>query len=400
MLTCEARRGVCRMCYGRNLATMDMVDMGEAVGILAAQSIGEPGTQLTLRTFHIGGTSSRIAEEAERRARSDGKVKYTDGLEWADVPVEYEDGTTDHPAVVLTREDESASDESKEGILVVDPKDPKRVLNRYPVPEGALLAVKEGDLVTKGDNERRATILYTWDPYNDPSIIKADGELRWKDLVPGVTLREELDEGTGLRSIVVMADPDRELHPSVLVYMPNRKDPQEYTLAGGQPRHPGLAHRPGEPGDGDPGRGQPVEHQVPRGRAADQRGVAQQDQEGEQGQDGLPLPAGQGGQGHHGHQDPAAGVQDPRHHGRPPAHRGAVRGAAAEGSGDHLRGGRRGQVRRDQARQARDLRLPRDPAGQAEEGGSRSCTRCRPASTSGCTRATGCGRATASPRAR
>ncbi len=96
VLTCEARRGICRMCYGRNLATMDMVDMGEAVGILAAQSIGEPGTQLTLRTFHIGGTSSRIAEEAERRARSDGKVKYTEGLEWADVPVEYEDGTKRH----------------------------------------------------------------------------------------------------------------------------------------------------------------------------------------------------------------------------------------------------------------------------------------------------------------
>src|SRR5687767_2663863 len=233
VLTCEARRGICRMCYGRNLATMDMVDMGEAVGILAAQSIGEPGTQLTLRTFHIGGTSSRIAEEAERRARADGRVKYTEGLEWADVPVEYEDGTKSTIRVVLTREDESASDESKEGILVVDPKDPKRVLNRYPVPEGALLAVKEGELVTKGDNERRATILYTWDPYNDPSIIKADGELRWKDLVPGVTLREELDEGTGLRSLVVMADPDRELHPSVLVYMPNRKDPQEYTLAEG-----------------------------------------------------------------------------------------------------------------------------------------------------------------------
>jgi DNA-directed RNA polymerase subunit beta' len=233
VLTCEARRGICRMCYGRNLATMDMVDMGEAVGILAAQSIGEPGTQLTLRTFHIGGTSSRIAEEAERRARSDGRAKYTEGLEWADVEVEYEDGTKGTNRVVLTREDESASDESKEGILVVDPRDPKRVLNRYPVPEGALLAVKEGELVTKGDNERRATILYTWDPYNDPSIIKADGELRWKDLVPGVTLREELDEGTGLRSLVVMADPDRELHPSVLVYTGSRKDPQEYTLAEG-----------------------------------------------------------------------------------------------------------------------------------------------------------------------
>jgi DNA-directed RNA polymerase subunit beta' len=233
VLTCEARRGVCRMCYGRNLATMDMVDMGEAVGILAAQSIGEPGTQLTLRTFHIGGTSSRIAEEAERRARTDGLVKYTKGLEYADRAVEYEDGTRGEIRVVLTREDESADEESKEGILVVDPKDTSHVLSRYPVPEGAILHAREGDLAAKGDSEKRATILYTWDPYNDPSIIKTDGELRWKDLVKDVTLREELDEGTGLRSLVVTADPDRELHPSVLVYMPNRRDPQEYTLAEG-----------------------------------------------------------------------------------------------------------------------------------------------------------------------
>ena len=233
VLTCEARRGVCRMCYGRNLATMDMVDMGEAVGILAAQSIGEPGTQLTLRTFHIGGTSARIAEEAERRARSDGIVKYTKGLEYVDQSVEYEDGTTNKIRVALTREDESAEEETKEGILVLDPKNPQHVLSRYPVPQGAILQVQEGAVVTKGDNERRATILYTWDPYNDPSIIKSDGQLKWKDLVPGVTLREELDEGTGLRSLVVTADPDRELHPSVLVYVPNRKDPQEYTLAEG-----------------------------------------------------------------------------------------------------------------------------------------------------------------------
>jgi DNA-directed RNA polymerase subunit beta' len=221
------------MCYGRNLATMEMVDLGEAVGILAAQSIGEPGTQLTLRTFHIGGTSSRIAEEAERRARTDGLVTYTEDLEWADVPIEYEDGIRTMVRIALTRETESATEETKAGIVLVDPKDPKRALNRYPVPEGAFLQVKEGDLTSKGDNEKRATILYTWDPYNDPSIIKVDGELRWKDLVPGVTLREELDEGTGLRSIVVVTDPDRELHPSVLVYQPNRKDPQEYTLAEG-----------------------------------------------------------------------------------------------------------------------------------------------------------------------
>src|SRR5687767_8786598 len=149
VLTCEAKRGLCRMCYGRNLATMEMVDLGEAVGILAAQSIGEPGTQLTLRTFHIGGTSSRIAEDAERKARADGLVVYTgdkkkkdSGLEWADVPVEYEDGLKGTIRIVLTREDESAKEEEKEGILVVDPKD-KKVINRYPVPEGALLQVKE-----------------------------------------------------------------------------------------------------------------------------------------------------------------------------------------------------------------------------------------------------------------
>jgi|CXWL01.1.fsa_nt_gi DNA-directed RNA polymerase subunit beta' len=233
VLTCESKRGVCRMCYGRNLATMEMVDLGEAVGILAAQSIGEPGTQLTLRTFHIGGTSSRIAEEAERRARTDGLVTYTEDLEWADVPVEYEDGIRTTVRIALTRETESATEETKAGIVLVDPKDPKRALNRYPVPEGAFLQIKEGDLASKGDNDKRASILYTWDPYNDPSIIKVDGELRWKDLVPGVTLREELDEGTGLRSIVVVTDPDRELHPSVLVYQVNRKDPQEYTLAEG-----------------------------------------------------------------------------------------------------------------------------------------------------------------------
>jgi DNA-directed RNA polymerase subunit beta' len=233
VLTCECKRGVCRMCYGRNLATMEMVDLGEAVGILAAQSIGEPGTQLTLRTFHIGGTASRIAEEAERPARTDGMVTYTDDLEWADVPVEYEDGTKASIRISITREAESASDETKAGIVLVDPKHPDRPLNRYPVPEGALIQVKEKDIVIKGDNEHRASILYTWDPYNDPSIIKTDGELRWKDLVPGVTLREELDEGTGLRSVVVVADPDRELHPSVLVYQANRKDPQEYTLAEG-----------------------------------------------------------------------------------------------------------------------------------------------------------------------
>ncbi len=155
VLTCECKRGVCRMCYGRNLATMELVDLGEAVGILAAQSIGEPGTQLTLRTFHIGGTSSRIAEEAERRARTDGLVTYTGDLEWADVPVEYEDGVKTSIRIALTRETESVAEETKAGIVIVDANDKSRALNRYPVPEGALLQVVEGDAVSKGDNEKR-----------------------------------------------------------------------------------------------------------------------------------------------------------------------------------------------------------------------------------------------------
>ena len=376
--------------------------MGEAVGILAAQSIGEPGTQLTLRTFHIGGTSSRIAEEAERRARSDGKVKYTEGLEWADVPVEYEDGTKGNIRVVLTREDESASDESKEGILVVDPKDPKRVLNRYPVPEGALLQVKEGDLVTKGDNERRATILYTWDPYNDPSIIKADGELRWKDLVPGVTLREELDEGTGLRS--ARGDgrsgpraPSERAGLHAATGRTRRSTPWPRGAASSWARRP--TRSPGRMDIPDAANPWSTKFHVDE-RPINEAWPSKTKKE-TQGQDGLPQHAGQGDQGHHGHQDPAAGVQDPRHHRRSAADRGAVRGPAAEGSGHHLRGGRRGEVRRDQARQARDLRLSRDSGRRRRRrASSRSCTRCRPASTSGCTRATGCAPATGSPRAR
>ena len=403
MLTCEAQRGVCRMCYGRNLATMDMVDMGEAVGILAAQSIGEPGTQLTLRTFHIGGTSSRIAEEAERRARADGVVQYTDGprvgRRAGRVRGRHQGACI---RVALTREDESADDETKEGILVVDPKDHKRVLNRYPVPEGAILQVKEGDAVTKGDNERRASILYTWDPYNDPSIIKIDGELRWKDLVPGVTLREELDEGTGLRSLVVMADPDRELHPSVLVYAPNRKDPQEYTLAEGSRIILGSPTDQVSRAHGHaatrPTRGRRSSRST--SARSTRRGRARRKKES-QGQDGLPL---------------------------------ARRSRCRKGV-TITKIPRQAYKTRDitgglpRVAELFEARRPKDPATIAEIDGivkfgeikrgkreifvyptggrghdapsrSRSCTKCRPASTSGCTRATGCAPATASPRVR
>ena len=234
MLTCESKRGVCRMCYGRNLATMEMVDLGEAVGILAAQSIGEPGTQLTLRTFHIGGTSSRIAEEAERRARTDGLVTYTGrprvGGRAGRVRGRHPDHGPHRPHArdrVGHRRDQGGHRPGRPEGSEARAQSLPGARRRLPAGQGRATSA------SKGDNDKRASILYTWDPYNDPSIIKVDGELRWKDLVPGVTLREELDEGTGLRSIVVVTDPDRELHPSVLVYQVNRKDPQEYTLAEG-----------------------------------------------------------------------------------------------------------------------------------------------------------------------
>ena len=388
------------MCYGRNLATMDMVDMGEAVGILAAQSIGEPGTQLTLRTFHIGGTSIRIAEEAERRARADGVVHYTKGLEWADVPVEFEDGTKAIQRVALTRDDESADDETKEGILVVDPKDHKRVLNRYPVPEGAILQVKEGDAVLKGDNERRASILYTWDPYYEP-VASSSSTARCGGRTWSPASRSARSWTKAPASGRSWSPPIRSVNctPRCWSTPPNRKDPQEYTLAEGSRIIFGsptdqVSRAFDIPAEANPWSAKSFK--------VDERpiNVAWPSRSKKESKDKTVWlsPRGQGEEGRHRHQDPARGLQDARHHRRPAAHRGAVRGPSPEGSGDDRGNRRRGEVRRDQARQARDLRLPGGRGRYA--GASRRCTKCRPASTSGCTRATACAPATASPKGR
>ena len=274
------------------------------------------------------------------------------------------------------------------------------MLNRYPVPEGALLQVKEGDLVTKGDNERRATILYTWDPYNDPSIIKADGELRWKDLVPGVTLREELDEGTGLRSLVVMADPDRELHPSVLVYTPNRKDPQEYTLAEGSRVILGSPTDQVSRAMEIPDAANPWSTKFHVDERPINEAWPSKTKKESEGQDGLPQPPVKVTKGITVTKIPRQAYKTRDITGGLPriaelfeARRPKDPATISEIDGVV-------QVRRDQARQARDLRLPREPDGRTRRRPSRSCTKCRPASTCGCTRATGCARATASPRAR
>jgi len=190
VLTCESRRGLCRMCYGRNLATMDMVDIGEAVGILAAQSIGEPGTQLTLRTFHIGGTAARIAEVTDRRSKLDGRVEFGDRLQIVKTP----DGRH-----IVTKHD---------GELVLKDED-GRVRSRFQVPLGAELRCTDGQMIKKGDP------LFTWDPYTTPIIADVNGLVRFRDIVEDETIREELDELTGLRQRVIVEDREKKLHPHI-----------------------------------------------------------------------------------------------------------------------------------------------------------------------------------------
>ena len=190
VLTCESRRGLCRMCYGRNLATMDMVDIGEAVGILAAQSIGEPGTQLTLRTFHIGGTAARIAEVTDRRSKLEGVVEFGERLQHV--------ATADH-RVIITKHD---------GELILKDGD-GRVRSRFHVPLGAELQVTDGQVIHKGDR------LFTWDPYTTPIIADVQGKIRFRDIVEDETIREELDELTGLRQRVIIEDREKKLHPHV-----------------------------------------------------------------------------------------------------------------------------------------------------------------------------------------
>jgi DNA-directed RNA polymerase subunit beta' len=190
VLTCEARRGICRMCYGRNLATMEMVDLGEATGILAAQSIGEPGTQLTLRTFHIGGTSARIAERTERRSKLEGTIVYGERL----LVVGVEDGKR-----IVT---------GYEGELVLQDAE-GQVRSRFQVPLGAQLAVEDGQVVKKND------LLFEWDPYTNPIMTDVTGTVRFVDIVEDETVREELDEITGLRQRVIVEDRDKRLHPHI-----------------------------------------------------------------------------------------------------------------------------------------------------------------------------------------
>jgi DNA-directed RNA polymerase subunit beta' len=191
VLTCESKRGVCVMCYGRNLASGRLVELGEAVGVIAAQSIGEPGTQLTMRTFHIGGTASRVSEQSRLEAKTNGTVRFI-GLQ----TVKSKSGDL----VVMNRQG---------SIAVVDEKNRER--ERYSVIYGAKLKVNEGDHVQLGQ------ILVEWDPYTFAILTEIGGTVQFKDLQEGVTLHEEVDEVTGLSRHVVGDSPDEKRQPAIVI---------------------------------------------------------------------------------------------------------------------------------------------------------------------------------------
>src|SRR5438552_3801055 len=191
MLTCESKRGVCVMCYGRNLASGRLVELGEATGVIAAQSIGEPGTQLTMRTFHIGGTASRVSEQSRLDAKNAGTVRF---INMQTVKAKSGD------LVVMNRQG---------SIAVVDEKGRER--ERYAVVYGAKVKVNEGDLVQLGQ------VLVEWDPYTFAILTEIGGTVQFKDLQEGVTLHEEVDEVTGLSRHVVGDSPDEKRQPAIVV---------------------------------------------------------------------------------------------------------------------------------------------------------------------------------------
>jgi len=191
VLTCEARRGVCSACYGTNLANGRSVEIGEAVGVIAAQSIGEPGTQLTLRTFHIGGTASRIVEQSKKISKYDGGVTFkrlraVEGRAGRDI--------------VISRKAE---------VLILDAGD--RVRSRFGVPYGAELLVKEGETIEKG------CVIYEWDPYSDVVLSDKAGTVRFQDVIEDVSVKEKIDEKTGMMQMVIIEDREKKRHPHLQV---------------------------------------------------------------------------------------------------------------------------------------------------------------------------------------
>ncbi len=191
VLTCRAKRGICAKCYGRDLSRGKKVNIGEAVGVIAAQSIGEPGTQLTMRTFHIGGTASRRAEQTTLETRNDGQIKYYNLN-----TVKTKDGTS----IVMNRNGE---------IIVQDESGRER--ERYPLNYGSKLLVDDGDTVESGQ------MIAEWDPYTLPILTEVSGILKFGDVIEGVTMQEQLDVVTSLSRKVIVESKDPEARPRISI---------------------------------------------------------------------------------------------------------------------------------------------------------------------------------------
>jgi len=207
VLTCETRSGVCANCYGRNLATRRSVELGEAVGVIAAQSIGEPGTQLTLRTFHIGGTAARIAEQSKVPAKYAGTIKLNKVK-----TINRKDGSS----VVVNRETE---------LQIMDAKN--RVRARFNVPYASVLTVKDGDEVAKDQT------VFEWDPYSNTILTERSGVVQFRDIVEDVSVREELDDKSGFKKWVIIEQRDKTLMPAIDIMNKDGKKLAAYSIPTG-----------------------------------------------------------------------------------------------------------------------------------------------------------------------
>jgi len=209
VLTCEMRRGVCSKCYGRNLATHRSAQQGDSVGVIAAQSIGEPGTQLTLRTFHVGGTASNIADVSDLKAKANGKLEIE---ELRTIESKDKDGTK--KTIVVGRTAELKITDEKTGIVVMTAN----------IPYGAEMVIGSSAKVKKGD------VICKWDPYNAVIISEVAGKVVYDSIIEGITFREELDEQTGFTEKVITESRDKKKNPAIHIVDSKNNVLREYSL--------------------------------------------------------------------------------------------------------------------------------------------------------------------------
>ena len=290
-LNCDTRWGVCSKCYGRDLGRGSPVNVGEAIGVIAAQSIGEPGTQLTMRTFHIGGAASRTAVQNNVEAKSSGTARFTPTMRYVQ--------NAKGDKVVISRSGE---------VIIED--DNHRERERHKVPYGAVLSVTDGKQIKAGNT------LANWDPHHRPIVTEYAGTVRFEHVEEGTTVAKQIDDVTGLSTLVVI-DPKRRSGAAAKGVRPSVKMINE---KGDEVKIAGTDHA--------------VNISFPVGAVIAVR-------------DGQQVSGGRSARAH-----PAGNLQDPRHHGRPAARGGAVRGALAEGR-RHARGSHRhGELRQGHQGQA------------------------------------------------